>query len=433
MTPMGFGMAQVDERKTALIEASNDIIIGTVIDTNSFWLKQEGIEAIYTITTLKVESVLKGSLKSEVLEFGYWGGTVNGTTIDCITSPFDVENLKIGHKYQIYSTQSESKTLPVKQVALFSEEIGNSSEEGVILGTPGVDWVHQYQRYQFEWMGTHIAPANMPMHFRVNPNTNDLTSEETLVSNGFATWENDAYSTVDFSCDGTTPIETIDTYDGTNACFWKLQQWFTEQGYGQALAMTVLRISIGCVIQWDMAFNDGATSTTVNWCNGAISGKYDVQSHATHEAGHVCGLEDLYCLQLDAYQTMYGFASTYTIDPRSLETGDKDGIRWIYPHSTYIAPIVDITEPTGGYISGPVTIRATISVPYGTLSNVKFKATTFSSDSYDMAWTTMTLSGGQYTYTWTPPAGSGVAYYLSVRAELTNGLHGFDWVQVIRS
>lgn len=361
------------------------------------------------------------------------GGTAGNDTILCTASPFFGKNFGVGSKFKVYSMETSSSILPTRNVILYSEELATNNGVGILTKTPGVDYVNQYQRYQFYWQGNYMTSATMPMHFKVNPNTSDLTGEENCVANGFDTWEADTYSTVDFTYDGTTTINYVDVSDGTNACFWQTAQWFSNMGYPNAVAATWLHFygggNYGSLQSWDMAFNDGE-----NWYNGAYNNCYDVQSIATHEAGHVCGLLDLTINSgADIYATMYKTADLNSIAGRSLETGDLDGLRWIYSSGTYIPPGVDITSPTGGYISGPTTVYATISVPYGTLSNVKFKATTFSSSNYDSGWISMTLSGGQYVYTWTPPAGSGVTYYLSVRAELTNGMHGFDWVVVTRS
>ena len=61
-----------------------------------------------------------------------------------------------------------------------------------------------------------------------------------------------------------------------------------------------------------------------------LTGAFDVQDIATHEAGHTLMLDDLYMSSASAL-TMYGYGSfgeTYAI---SLGTGDISGINAIYP------------------------------------------------------------------------------------------------------
>jgi hypothetical protein len=56
---------------------------------------------------------------------------------------------------------------------------------------------------------------------------------------------------------------------------------------------------------------------------------YDIQDIATHEAGHVVGLDDLY---EDLYRelTMYGYSSKSETNKISLEQGDIDGAQYLY-------------------------------------------------------------------------------------------------------
>ena len=73
------------------------------------------------------------------------------------------------------------------------------------------------------------------------------------------------------------------------------------------------------------------------WPVGQASSAYDVdvQNIMTHEAGHWLVLGDLYednprFVTSDLYETMYGFASEFELQKRSLESGDEAGIQTIY-------------------------------------------------------------------------------------------------------
>jgi hypothetical protein len=65
------------------------------------------------------------------------------------------------------------------------------------------------------------------------------------------------------------------------------------------------------------------------WSTSGQSGSYDVQNIATHELGHWLQLNDLYGGS-DSEKTMYGYASKGETKKRSLETDDKNGIKYIY-------------------------------------------------------------------------------------------------------
>ena len=58
-------------------------------------------------------------------------------------------------------------------------------------------------------------------------------------------------------------------------------------------------------------------------------GYYDVCNIATHEAGHVVGLDDLYAA-VDSEMTMYGYSSARETKKITLEIGDKDGCSALY-------------------------------------------------------------------------------------------------------
>ncbi|WP_282020497.1 matrixin family metalloprotease [Planomicrobium okeanokoites] len=81
----------------------------------------------------------------------------------------------------------------------------------------------------------------------------------------------------------------------------------------------------------DIVFN-----TSKSWTSeGAVSGKYDIQSTATHELGHALGIAHCHDNSSDhasgdsAY-TMYNSGSTNSIHKRSLTTYDKNAKLSLY-------------------------------------------------------------------------------------------------------
>jgi hypothetical protein len=70
---------------------------------------------------------------------------------------------------------------------------------------------------------------------------------------------------------------------------------------------------------------------SASWPTSQTSAAYDVdvQNIMTHEAGHWLVLDDLYDEASESL-TMYGYASQNELQKRSLEAGDKAGIKAIY-------------------------------------------------------------------------------------------------------
>jgi len=101
------------------------------------------------------------------------------------------------------------------------------------------------------------------------------------------------------------------------------------------LAMTTIwyYTATGQMVDTDIVFNtaykwgidkDGESSTY-----SVSSTTFDIRNIATHEAGHVCGLADLYNPDYVG-MTMYGYASAKQVRKMSLEPGDLMGIQAIY-------------------------------------------------------------------------------------------------------
>ena len=73
--------------------------------------------------------------------------------------------------------------------------------------------------------------------------------------------------------------------------------------------------------KWGIADGDESTAD--------LKGAFDIRNIVTHEAGHWCGLDDLYEDQYSA-MTMYGYASYGEEIKRTLEPGDVAGVQKVY-------------------------------------------------------------------------------------------------------
>lgn len=161
--------------------------------------------------------------------------------------------------------------------------------------------------------------------YKVYPNTADVSGEESAVVAGFDTWENDTLSSIDYRYDGATTISCT-AFDGTQAVYWSSASCNAACG-SPYLACATWWYSGVDLIHFDVEFNDNES-----WAIGAVSGKYDIQSVAVHEAGHTLGLDH----PKDCAQVMGVVSSTQgCLAPgttkRNLGTGDQNGVRALYP------------------------------------------------------------------------------------------------------
>jgi len=132
---------------------------------------------------------------------------------------------------------------------------------------------------------------------------------------------------------------TLDFYDDENTVAWRILS-----GYPKAIAVTALRYydsdEDGAMSPGDEFYAfDVVLNLMQRWAidpdgEGPLKpdakGKwFDVRNIATHEAGHVVGLADLYD-NVYSELTMYGYASPKETKKISLEAGDIAGAQALY-------------------------------------------------------------------------------------------------------
>ena len=135
--------------------------------------------------------------------------------------------------------------------------------------------------------------------------------------------------------DGVPSSYESDTWNTANEVGWIHFSLYDLPS--NAIAVTTVWVFTGTTViaEVDMAMNDD-----LPWWQNVVSGDpdeadglagyYDVQSIATHEAGHWLMLGDLYNRPARE-QTMYGYGATGEVKKRSLESGDVAGVLEIYP------------------------------------------------------------------------------------------------------
>ena len=121
-------------------------------------------------------------------------------------------------------------------------------------------------------------------------------------------------------------------YDGQNTISWVkiappktiglTRLWYMDDGNPDTFdPITEFDVAFNSFLAWGIDPDDEGSLT--------ISKAYDIQNIATHEAGHVVGLADLYEEQYREL-TMYGYGRTGETIKLSLEEGDEAGAYFIY-------------------------------------------------------------------------------------------------------
>ncbi|MFH1862028.1 MAG: matrixin family metalloprotease [bacterium] len=223
----------------------------------------------------------------------------------------------------------------------------------------GLDW---------NWLGGFPIVVDV----RVNPNCNDpgATNELGACQNGMNTWSNSG-AAFNFNYAGYTSV-TNASYNGHNDMCW------SSSGGGGALATTYMWGSGGNMSEADVVFWD-----SWNWDSGFPSyNEFDVQSVATHELGHVLGLDHTPISAAIMY-----YAIGYGQIKRTLHQDDIDGITYIY-------------GPMGGnLLSNDIYPTSSVNLP-GTGGNIYYELYVYNNTSQQVifdAWSWYELSGGGYS------------------------------------
>lgn len=419
-----------DPLETILIDSSTDIITGKITSSKSYWINGSKSEMIYSIVEVDVDSILKQStLFENNVIVGFWGGKINENIMEFVSDPYGEVYCEEGDYVKIYARNSIPKQIikTGRIIDLNAIRIERMKKDSKIelKSTPTQQEIHENQWVGFEYDVRYWDTSDFPIHYRINANTTDCTGEYSAVSSALAEWESDALSDVDYTLDGTCSIGQFSSSDD-NAIFWQSGSWFTSMGIGGAVGYCkIFRSSPGRIYDFDIALNDAEMWTT----DGSPSGsELDVETIALHEAGHI-----LYIANLDDTFSSYVMTSptSYGLVRRSLQQGDKEGVRHIYPDSSYPQPTVSITSPSANsHVSSPCGIYATASVSGTTINNVKYRVTEIlDPDGYDTGWVSMTLVGDTWSGTWSF-TDQNIEYYITVKAETAQGQMGYDWIEV---
>lgn len=348
ISPLAFTthIVQADTAELGLEELTNNtdsIIIGTVIEQNSYWNDEH--TRIYTSVVLSVEESLKGAASQDKITITSVGGEVEGIGEWVSEMPsFDqgekaVVFLKKLPEEQLPEAKGSKLQLPDEQFEVFDGFRGKFTINGDKVGDlpvtelkKRINDILQSKVLSVEELELPLSQATFPysllgcswphppapvVHYRINENCADCTGEGAAVQTATATW-NAAGAYFSFAYTGTTSATTA-AYDGVNEIFWQ------NLGNVSTIAQTSIWYTGSTILEFDMEFNDYYTFSTATT---PPSDQYDVQTIALHEFGHSLGLADLYGTG-DSAKVMYGYGSPGTTK-RTLNADDIAGIQSIY-------------------------------------------------------------------------------------------------------
>lgn len=401
-----------------LYSSSSHIFTGIVLSVEPKWTEIDGVETIVSYASVSISESIKGEAGSQIT-LVYKGGTVGNMTLKVFRNPWGLIECHIGDWIKVFARQDERELDTFRAISV--EVISRTETETRTLQAPEL-YVYEYYRVGFEYTGPEYDGGN-PAEYWINElGTEDIPDGENdefqAVKNSFQTWEDEPLSYKEYTYRDTT--DRLNGRDDWNVVCWR------DMGYWDGTIAETYIYEIWPWGKWhefDILFNDYR-----DWGIGDPD-RFDVQNVGTHEAGHTLGLRDLY-LNENYYQTMFWDSYHETWD-RSLESGDRAGIQYIYPQ--YEQPTVSIERP-GDYqwVTGLVEIVAAVSSPSG-INWVKYHAFDEYGQFYSSNWVSMWYDSGIGRWVglwWTGDAPAWTWYKILVRVESGQGMFGYDLVYV---
>ena len=190
------------------------------------------------------------------------------------------------------------------------------------------------------------------INYKVNPNFPDLELSGTplqqvdLITCSADSWREQTELDLRFVYLGTTEAIGFDDRDGVNTVSW------ADEDAGDALAITIVSGIRDRIIGFDMVFFSSTNGRPNQW-NGPrdpSGNAMDLRGIATHEFGHVLGLDH----SADRAATMFASAINRGQHMRTLHEDDIAGGESLYQIRTGANPATRIIEvaPTAGSSSG---------------------------------------------------------------------------------
>jgi hypothetical protein len=203
-----------------------------------------------------------------------------------------------------------------------------------------------------------------------------LSENETVeaIQNSFETWT--TVSSVNLGADysGKTATTNSDN-DGENVIEFVGKNW-SDQDFNpssQALAVTVSSFKDNQIVDTDLFFNCSNFSWDV--LEGESNGsKMDLQSIASHEVGHMLGIdhnsENPDAASSERAPIMY-YASSIGEIKRDLENDDENAIRHLYPDASPAEPVVEKVSPASASNAESVKLKSLSGTNFSSTATVR--------------------------------------------------------------
>jgi hypothetical protein len=196
---------------------------------------------------------------------------------------------------------------------------------------------------QLKW-----ASNSFPIVWHLNPvqspNVTGSRTQLEVFTASFASWQNISTASVSFAQGADTAASVRPAPDNVNLITTNTTSADLTPGV-LGLTTPFFNPSTGQIVEADIFFSSTvpfSTNTT------SVSGSYDLQAVATHEIGHLLGLDHSALISA----TMFWSVANGIIYPKNLSADDIAGVSILYPSSLFAAK---------GKISG--TVRTTANAP----------------------------------------------------------------------
>jgi len=202
----------------------------------------------------------------------------------------------------------------------------------VALTTPGQGLAYVPMRFVSPALPPSTWPlAMLPLATRIHSaGSADVSGSTDILAVQAAqqAWNSQNTSYFSFAPATISSSAAVNDGDGVNAILWDENGGFFAAG-DTTLSATVIRVdlSTGVMQDADVVFNGVAALWSVS--SPTPSGRYDIQAVATHEMGHVAGLDHGPVLSA----SLYPYLPPATQAARILASDDRRGLAFLYPET----------------------------------------------------------------------------------------------------